>query len=293
VTVWIGAAQVERVEEQQLPVPFSLLTEDAGFISRWIDPLPGGFLDRSRGTFQFVNHSWVVRADGLTVLVDPCNGNGRRRRVPFFDNRSLPWLDRLRAAGARPETVDVVFCTHLHNDHCGWNTTPAGDRWVPTFPRAEYLFTEAEYRRWDTSTGSPHPNSYNESVFDECVRPVVQAGQARLVTAPYRVSPGLRVEAAPGHTDGHALLRLDSGGERAYFTGDVFHHPAQVTRPELRLPGCDDPGRAIVTRRWLTARLHAERAYLFPAHFAAPHYGLVERDGDDFMFVPGAAPGPG
>ena len=288
-SVMIGAAEVARVEEQQFPVPLSLLTDDAEFIARRIAPLPAGFLDRSSAAFQFFNQSWLIRADGLTVLVDPCNGNGRDRKVPYFDQRALPWLERLRAAGAEPESVDVVFCTHLHNDHCGWNTTWAGDRWNPTFPRARYLLAEAEYRRWDTTAGCPHPNTYNESVFGECVLPVAEACLMELVTPPYRISPSLSVESAPGHTEGHALLRLESMGERAYFTGDAFHHPAQVTRPELRLPGCDDPALAIASRRALTARMHAEHACLFPAHFAAPHYGRVGRESGEYVFVPSAA----
>jgi glyoxylase-like metal-dependent hydrolase (beta-lactamase superfamily II) len=292
VTVRIGAAEIDRVEEQQFPVPLSLLTDDTEFIARWIGPLPAGFLDRSSATFQFFNQSWLIHADGLTVLVDPCNGNGRERRVPYFDHQALPWLRRLHAAGTAPESVDVVFCTHLHNDHCGWNTTRAGDRCVPTFPRARYLLTESEYRRWDPASGHPHPNIYNEPVFDECVQPVVEAGLADLITPPYRVSPGLTIEAAPGHTEGHALLRLESEGERAYFTGDAFHHPAQVTRPELRLPGCDDPALAVASRCALAARLHGERAYLFTAHFAAPHYGLIGRRGDEYVFVPAPARGP-
>ena len=287
-SVMIGAAEVARVEEQQFPVPLSLLTDDAEFIARRIAPLPAGFLDRSSASFQFFNQSWLIRADGLTVLVDPCNGNGRDRTVPYFNQRTLPWLERLRAAGAEPESVDVVFCTHLHNDHCGWNTTWAGDRWNPTFPRARYLLAEAEYRRWDTTAGRPHPNTYNESVFGECVLPVAEAGLMELVTPPYRISPSLSVESAPGHTEGHALLRLESMGERAYFTGDAFHHPAQVTRPELRLPGCDDPALAIESRLALTARMHAERACLFPAHFAAPHYGRVGHEGGEYVFVPAA-----
>jgi glyoxylase-like metal-dependent hydrolase (beta-lactamase superfamily II) len=117
VPVMIGAAEVARVEEQQFPVPLSLLTDDAEFIARRIDPLPAGFLDRSSASFQFFNQSRLIRADGLTVLVDPCNGNGRDRRVPYFAQRDLPWLDHLRAVGAEPESVDVVFCTHLDNDH--------------------------------------------------------------------------------------------------------------------------------------------------------------------------------
>ncbi len=226
--VAIGSAELERIEEQHIPVSFSLLTP------------AGGGPSAGDGSFQFSNHSWLVQADGLTVLVDPCNGNGRRRQRPFFNDLNLPWLDRLQAAGAAPEDVDIVFCTHLHSDHCGWNTMRARERWVPTFPRAQYLFVEAEYRRWDPD--EPHANQYNESVFDECVRPVVAAGRARIITAPFAVSDSLTVETAPGHTAGHALLRLESLGERAYFTGDAFHHPVQVERPELCLPGCDDLG---------------------------------------------------
>ena len=277
--VTIGSAQVERIEEQHIPVPFSLLAPAPGLAPEG----PAG-----DGTFQFSNHSWLVRADGLTVLVDPCNGNGRQRQVPFFNDLNLSWLDRLRTAGATPEEVDIVFCTHLHSDHCGWNTTRDGERWVPTFPRAQYLFAEEEYRRWDPA--NQHANQYNESVFDECVRPIVAAGQARIITLPFQVSADLTIETAPGHTSGHALLRLESLGERAYFTGDAFHHPVQVERPELCLPGCDDPIQAVATRRALLSRLYRERAYLFPAHFAAPHYGHVQRQDTAFRFVP-AAPG--
>jgi glyoxylase-like metal-dependent hydrolase (beta-lactamase superfamily II) len=286
VAVPLGAAWVHRVEEQHFSVPLAFITEDEDFIARRIDPLPEGFLDRPSMTFQFSNHSWLIRVDGLTVLVDPCNGSGRRRSVPYFNDLDLPWLERLEVIGVSPDAIDVVFCTHLHNDHCGWNTMNVDGRWVPTFPHASYMFVDAEYRRWEPSA-DPHPNSFNESVFDECVRPVVEAGLAKLVVPPHSVSPSLLIEPAPGHTVGHSILRLESEGNRAYFTGDVFHHPAQITRPELHLPGCDDLDQAIATRRSLTRRIHDERALLFPAHFGPPHYGRVDEDGDDLVFITG------
>jgi glyoxylase-like metal-dependent hydrolase (beta-lactamase superfamily II) len=286
-TLLIGEASVGRVEEMYLPVPFTLLTEDEDFIARRVAPLPAGFLDRTKMTFQFSCHSWVIRVDGRTVLVDPCNGNGRKRGIPYFDDQEHPYLERLAAAGTPADTVDIVFCTHLHSDHCGWNTMLVDGQWVPTFPNARYLFVDTEYRRWDTSSADRHPNDYNGSVFDECVRPVVEAGQARIISAPHTISPSLSVEPAIGHTAGHAMLLLVSGGRRAYFTGDAFHHPAQVTRPELHLPGCDDLEAAIATRRALFRRGHEEGALLFPAHFSAPHYGHLESDGDEFVFVPG------
>ena len=290
-TLTVGAARIDRVEEQQLPVPFAVLTEDAGFITRRIAPLPDGFLDPATMTFQFSNHSWVIRVDDLTVLVDPCNGNGRTRQVPYFDGLDLPYLELLAAAGTPADTIDVVFCTHMHNDHCGWNVKQADGRWVPTFPNATYVFVDTEYQRWDTSSPARHPNDFNESVFDECIRPVVDAGQAKLVAAPHALSPSLTIEPAPGHTAGHAILALQSEGQQAYFTGDTLHHPAQVTRPELHLPGCDDLQTAVATRRALLRRILDESALLFPAHFAAPHYGHLQTDGDELVFLPGGATG--
>ena len=289
VPLGVGNARIHRVEEQCFPVPFTLFTDDEDFIARRVAPLPSGFLDPAAMTFEFSNHSWVLEVDDLTVLVDPCNGNGRTRGLPAFDDLDLPYLERLAAVGAPADAIDVVFCTHLHHDHCGWNTMQEGSRWVPTFQHASYVIVEEEFRRWDTTNPSGHPNDFNPSVFDECVRPVVDAGLAKIVSVPSTLSETLSILPAPGHTVGHAMLRLESDGARAYFTGDVFHHPAQVTRPELHLPGCDDLDVAIRTRRDLLARLDREHALIFPAHFGAPHHGSVSADGDDLVFVPGGA----
>lgn len=286
-TIRVGGATVDRVEEHRLRVPLELLTDDEALLVRRVDPLPSGFRDRVTGTFEFSNHCWVLRVDGMTVLIDPCTGNDRSGLGPAFDGLQVPFLDRLAAVGVPVDAVDMVFCTHLHHDHCGWNTVLVGDRWVPTFPRATYVFTDEEVRRWDPYH-PPHPNRYNPSVFTESVAPVIEAGQARIVTAPVQLSPGLTVVPGPGHTLGHAMLRLTSEGEYSYFTGDAFHHPVQLTRPELHLPGCDDLATAIATRRTLVRAALAEEALLFPAHFPEPHHGRVVLEDDEVRFVPGA-----
>ena len=56
-----------------------------------------------------------------------------------MDFPKQPWLDGFAAAGLRFEDIDYVFCTHLHIDHCGWNTVLRDGRWVPTFPKAKYI----------------------------------------------------------------------------------------------------------------------------------------------------------
>jgi glyoxylase-like metal-dependent hydrolase (beta-lactamase superfamily II) len=160
---------------------------------------------------------------------------------------------------------------------------------VPTFRRALYLFSESEYRRWDSANPAGHPNTFNPSVFDECVRPVTEAGQAHIISIPHQVSPSLTIQPAPGHTVGHAMLHLESDGVQAYFTGDAFHHPLQLTRPELHLPGCDDLETAIATRKDLVQRVLDQGAFVFPAHFPEPHYGRLGTDGDEVCFLPGGA----
>ena len=284
-TVRLGAAVVDRVEEHQLPVPMAAFTDDEELIARRVRPLPRGYFDPDSRTFQFSNHSWVVRVDDLVVLVDPCTGNSRKGRGPYFDDLNTPYLERLAEVEAPAESIDVVFCTHLHHDHCGWNTMQVDRRWAPTFPNAVYLFGEQEYRRWDSANPERHPNNFNPNVFDECVRPIVDAGQARIISSPYQVSASLTIEAAPGHTVGHSLLRLVSDSVRALFTGDAFHHPIQFTCPELHLPGCDDLETAISTRKRLVQRILDEDAFVLPAHFPAPHYGRLAIDGDEVAFV--------
>ncbi|WP_083895804.1 MBL fold metallo-hydrolase [Nocardia jiangxiensis] len=287
----IGRAQIERVAEQHFSVPFTLLTEDRDFIARRISPLPGGFLDPAAMTFEFSCHSWIIRVDSRTVLVDPCNGNGRTRGVPQFDDSDFPYLERLAEIGVPAESIDIVFCTHLHNDHCGWNTMLRKGKWVPTFPNATYLFVDSEYRRWDTARAEPHPNDFNVSVFDECVRPIVESGRAEIVAATHSISASLSLDPATGHTEGHTMLCLTSEGEHAYFTGDVLHHPAQVSRPELHLGGCDNLETAIATRRSVCQRISEENALIFPAHFSAPHYGRITHEADEYVFVPAGARG--
>jgi glyoxylase-like metal-dependent hydrolase (beta-lactamase superfamily II) len=289
-TLRLGVALIDRIEEHQLPVSLAAFTDDEELIARRIRPLPSGFFDPGSGTFQFSNHSWVLRVDGLIVLVDPCTGNGRKGRGSYFDDLDTPYLERLADAGAPAGSVNIVFCTHLHHDHCGWNTVQADGRWVPTFPNAVYLFGEEEYGRWDSDNSDPHPNNFNPNVFDECVRPIVEAGQAQIISIPHQVSASLTIETAPGHTVGHSMLRLRSDGVRAYFTGDAFHHPIQLTRPDMHLPGCDDLETAITTRKTLVHRILDEGGFLFPAHFPAPHYGYMAVDGDEVCFVAGGAP---
>ena len=79
--------------------------------------------DEREGCFISSIHTWVVRTRHHTILIDSCAGSHKNRpSLPRFHQLDLPFLQKLGDAGVSPEAVDYVMCTHLHVDHCGWNT---------------------------------------------------------------------------------------------------------------------------------------------------------------------------
>lgn len=243
--------------------------------------VPHSYDPESRSLF-LSHHAWLLSLPGATVLIDPCVGNDKPRPVlPFYDMLSTPWLERLASAGAFPHEIDLVICTHLHSDHCGWNTTLVNGAWVPTFPNARYVFSRADEEYWKAGQDDPQL-AYNAGVYADSVLPIIEAGQAMIVDGTLEVTRGLTLEPAPGHTPGHSKVTLESGGDGVVFAGDSMHHALQVAYPELNTGGCFDVAAAESTRRSILATC-ADRGFLLaPAHFPAPHLFRVERAGDGF-----------
>jgi len=281
----VGEAEIRRVEEMKVNSPIDVVVPDRAFVDahrHWIEPL---FL-KPDGHFDLFFQSWIMQVDGRVFVIDPCNGNGRPHMWPMFDKLDTPYIERFEATGVRPEDVDYVFCTHLHHDHCGWSTRLRGDRYVPTFPKARYVYVRREFERWDTRRPDHQDVDYNVGVFERSVLPVLEAGLADLVNDHHRISPGVEIEPAYGHTLGHSMLHLQSQGHHACFTGDVFHHPLQMVDPRLHFFGCDDLGMAIETRRRVLDVCLARNALVIPAHFSAPHAGWIRQHDGAITFEP-------
>jgi glyoxylase-like metal-dependent hydrolase (beta-lactamase superfamily II) len=280
----VGDAEIRPVLEMALTKrPIAWLGADAALIEanrQWLAPY---FLEDG-DTWSLNFQSWILHIDDKIVVVDPCTGNGRPHPLPQFDMLDTPFLERFCETGVKPADVNYVFCTHMHHDHCGWNTQLRDGRWVPTFPNARYLFLRREYDRWNPSAAGYRAVEYNEGVFERSILPVVEAGLADLVLDHHRVSASLKIEPANGHTLGHAMLRLSSRAQEAIFTGDAFHHPLQLTEPELQFGDCDDLAQAISTRRQLIELGLTTGALLIPAHFPFPHAGWVRRSEDRVVF---------
>lgn len=280
--VWkVGDVRITRIPEQVVSLPaFHLIPEATaeGLAPHeaWLAP---HFLDapddQGRPNFLLSIHGLVVESKGHTVLVDTCTGE---KAAPGFEALlvgDLRFLDHLRAAGFDPDRIDTVLCTHLHFDHVGMNTRRDGDRWVPTFPNARYLFARAEWEHW-TQGGDP---AYVPTL-SEAVQPIVDAGLADLVDSDHRITDEVRLEATPGHTPGHVAVRIESGGEQALITGDLTHHPVQWAEPEWTMRADTDGAQAVRTRYRLLGEHTDAGTLVIGTHYAPPCAGrLVKQDG--------------
>ncbi|MGH8764759.1 MAG: MBL fold metallo-hydrolase, partial [Burkholderiales bacterium] len=252
--IWnLGAVSVTRIEEMMGEAsypPAEYFSEfDRAVLERNLGWLVPSHYIPARDMLITSVHSWLIRTPHHTILLDACAGNHKERQWwPRFHQLNTPFMERLRAAGARPEDVDVVLCTHLHADHIGWNTRLENGRWVPTFPNAKYIMSRTECEFWDPRGKSPAlaADPGRRIAFADSVLPVLESGQAQLVDGVHAIDDDLLVEPAPGHTEGHVLLKVGAGG---VFCGDVLHHPLQIYAPHWNSRFCAFPDQARATRR--------------------------------------------
>src|SRR5271156_6021767 len=181
------------------------------------------------GRLKMSIHALVVETPTRRIVVDTGLGNDKKdRTVPTWNDRKGPFLDDLAAAGFPPESIDTVLCTHLHVDHVGWNTRLVDGKWVPTFPRAQYLIGGAEYEHWRNVKDRPDM----EHIMADSVTPIVEAGLATMVETNARICEEISLIPTLGHTPGHVSVMIQSKEEQALITGDFMHHPCQIARPE-------------------------------------------------------------
>lgn len=289
----IGDVVVERVEEFSspgFPPSMQFPAYDPSIFEEFpelkgidrIDPVTGN-------TFASI-HTWLVRAGSEVILVDTASGNHKVRSDPKyarFHMLDTDYLGRLAEKGVRPDEVTLVVNTHMHVDHSGWNTRLEGGRWVPTFPRARYVFGAEEYRNWQPGGPTAAAQPEGIPVVEDSVVPVVEAGLVDWVGDGDELLPGITFHAAPGHTSGQLVMRVESGGEVGIFTADTMHRAMQVFKPDLNCFLCEDNTLAPVTRRRVLEACADAEALIFPAHFDRPHTGRVKRrEGGGYRFEP-------
>ena len=235
------------------------------------------------GSIKAVNQSFLLEMSGKKILIDTCVGNKRTRpELPAWDGLETSFMNNLTKQGVRPEEVDMVLCTHLHFDHIGWNTHLVNGEWTPTFPNAEYIFVRQEYEYWQSRPDKELIDDHNG--VNESIRPVVKAGLVRLVDKNAQITPEIRLVHTPGHTPHHVSILLESDGESALFSGDVFHHPCQIAHPEW-MSFDTEPASALTSRKQVLEQYADTKTVIFGAHFSEPAGSRIITDGTSYKLA--------
>jgi glyoxylase-like metal-dependent hydrolase (beta-lactamase superfamily II) len=262
-TISVGKVQIQALQDISTPArpsimfPMSTPEQLAGF-EHFIN---------ERGHFTLNIGAFAVRSDGRLILVDTGIGNKNRTE---FRNGILP--ENMLAAGISPDDVDLVLITHLHVDHVGWNTIERDGAWVPFFPRARYVIQRREWEYWTQPEIAARTQYVEDSVL-----PLQSSGQLDLIEDVTSVTPEITTVPTPGHTPAHVSIAIVSEGERALITGDVAHHPVQLTEWEWGVAFDLDPDQARATRQQLIERVERERELVIGTHFPAPGFGRLVR----------------
>jgi len=218
----------------------------------------------------------VVRTGKRTVVIETGIGNKLSAKMREIHSNQELLPRSLAAAGVSVDEVEVVINTHLHFDHCGWNTTLHPDGSVtPTFPNARYFA-----HRGEVEHGHLQLDRDKVSYLSPNYEPLVESGQMTLLEGmAAEVCPGIRVEVFPGHTAQLMAVHIESGGQHACYASDLI--PTSAHLDATWVMGYDlDPVRSIAERKRFYARAIPEKwLVLFTHDHATPmaRLGLNEK----------------
>ena len=279
--VWtIGDVRVTRVVETVSAVPPGMLYPKASLETlsgelTWLQP---PFID-SEGQMLLSIHTFLVQSGNLHIVVDTCVENGKELPLPGWAGLETRSLEHLAEAGFERESVDRVLCTHLHFDHVGWNTFKQNGKWVPTFPNARYLIGADEWTFWKDVADPFGADSQAQAII-----PIMDAGLVDLVETTHEINEEIRLVPTPGHTPGHVSVEIESRGERALITGDLFHHPSGFAHPDWEDSADVDGRRAEASRIQFMKQYGDTPVLVLDTHFATPTAGTIVSHGDAYRF---------
>ncbi|HVA64664.1 MAG TPA: MBL fold metallo-hydrolase [Terriglobales bacterium] len=245
----------------------------------WNRDAPADPLNRVRTAMN----SLLVRLNDKLVLIETGCGDklGEKQVRNWGVDPRRDYLERLGAAGFAPEAVEVVVNTHLHYDHCGWNTRRREDgAVVATFPKARYYVQRQE---WEHAREQHERDrvSYLTDNYD----PLVASGQMTLLEGDRELLPGLSVVCLPGHTRGLQGVVVRSGSETACYISDLM--PTHWHLKPTWVMGFDlFPLETIANKHRILEQAAREHWLLVFTHDPEVPWGYVEQRDGQYHFVP-------
>ena len=268
----VGEAEIVALSDMNcvFPMPLAELWPNVPveswqtFRQRYSDTFEGQHMRLEIGCY-------LVRSQGKTILIDTGYGPGP---IDYIGGLRGQLMDDLVKAQVQTGDVDIVFLSHLHLDHVGWNTREEDGTWVPAFPNARYVVHRADldhFRRPEVMAAARYP------YMDQYVESLVAADVLDTIPGDTDLTSNVRAVHTPGHTPGHMSVVVSTSGREVLIQGDVFIHPAQVTKPDWSPVFDGDSTESAATRRRILEDVEAKATTVVSCHFPAPGFGRVVR----------------
>ena len=209
----VGEIDVMVISDGVLSLPGAMLgyNVEPAVRAAWLEDM---FLPPD--VLEWALNAVVVRSGGRTILIDAGIGVDPGLNLP----RAGQLVRRLEAAGIDLASVTDVVLTHLHMDHCGGLLVDGvRDRLRPDL-RVHLAAAEAKF--WESPDFSrvSMPPGFPDALRRTAKRFLAEYhSQLRPFEQEYEVVPGVVVRRTGGHTPGHSVVRLGSGGDRLTFAG--------------------------------------------------------------------------
>lgn len=193
-------------------------------------------------------------------------------------------LKSMQEAGIDPASIDAIVCSHAHIDHTGGICSAEGK---PHFPNAQIYISQVDHDYWldDARLGTPF------KAFGDHARANLRPVRERIVFFKdgQEFLPGITAISAPGHSPGHTIFNVSSGGKSFVFLGDLTHHPVLLTEnPRVEFAYDWDPKMSVQSRVKLLTMLAEQKTPVMSYHFAWPGFGNLAKAGDGFRYYPAA-----
>jgi glyoxylase-like metal-dependent hydrolase (beta-lactamase superfamily II) len=275
----VGKIDVLVISDGVFPLPATTLATNAApaDLAAWLD-------DRIQphDVYKWPLNVVVVRSSGRTILID----TGMGAEYPDVPRAGGLLAPRLEAAGIDPASVTDVVLTHLHVDHVGGLLADGLRRRLRPDVPIHLAAAEAEFWASPDFSRNAFPPRMPDVLRSAARRALdVYHSQLRPFEAQYEVTPGVVVSRVGGHTPGHSVVRLESGGDRLTFLGDAVF-PDHFDHPDWYNAFDHDPEEAVRVRVRLLKELAATREPLVAAHLSFPSVGRVAISGNVFRFIP-------
>lgn len=223
--------------------------------------------------------TFLINTGTKLVLIDTGTGGGMGPTAGHF-------LEHLKAAGYKPDQIDAVVITHMHGDHVGGLAKDG----KAVFPKAMLYIGKEDVDFWTNKENGEKATGMMKSMFETAalaVAPYVKAKMLTPMTEDMEIVPGVRARMAHGHTPGHTIYVVESGGKKLMLLGDMIHVASvQFENPSATLQFDSDQKAAQMQRKTVFAEAAKDGDLVGAAHLPFPGIGHLRTEKKGYAFVP-------